>query len=155
MKHSQLSLTKDEGSYALLIGATSAALFTLIPVAAHQLGLLKHLPDPAAKVFASDEITESKTAHPFGIPDSILGLASYGTTLSLAWLSRSHARAKPLLAAKLVADGSVATFNVVRQMVIFRKLCSWCTGTAVCTAVMVYAGRELIWRETSALRSKR
>jgi uncharacterized membrane protein len=142
--------SQDEtGTSSLLIASTAAALCTLLPVAAHQLRLLKHLPDPPCGFFASDEITDSKTAHPFGIPDSLLGLGSYGTTLSLMLLSKSRPTARKLLAAKLLADGAVAGFNVVRQIVLFRKVCFWCCGTALCTGLMVLAGREVIATELS------
>jgi uncharacterized membrane protein len=130
-----------------LIAANSAAILTLIPVAAHQLGVLKHLPDPPGSLFDSDAITESKTAHPFGVPDSLPGIASYGTTLTLAILAREHPTARKLLVAKLIMDGGAAGFNVVRQVVTFRKLCSWCTGTAVCTFAMLYAARNLLTSE--------
>ena len=141
--------SQDEtGTSSLLIASTAAALCTLLPVAAHQLRLLKHLPDPPC-FFASDEITDSKTAHPFGIPDSLLGLGSYGTTLSLMLLSKSRPTARKLLAAKLLVDGAVAGFNVVRQIVLFRKVCFWCCGTALCTSLMVLAGREVIATELS------
>jgi uncharacterized membrane protein len=125
-----------------LIAATSAAILTLLPVAAHQLGALPHLPDPPNPIFASDEITGSKAAHPFGVPDSLPGLASYGTTLALALLAENHPAARKLLKAKLLADGTLATFNLVRQVVVFRKLCSWCTATALCTYGMIYASRK-------------
>ena len=139
-------------SNAPLIAATSAALLTLLPIAAHQLGLLDHLPDPPSWIFDSDKITDSASAHPLGIPDSLLGLGSYGLTLTLVMLAQKNERAKKLLALKLVADGSVAGFNVMKQVVSFRRLCSWCTGTALCTAVMVVAGRRLIGQEGSSLR---
>ena len=42
--------------------ACAVAVLTLVPVAAHQLGLLDHLPDPPSGLFDSDRITESKTA---------------------------------------------------------------------------------------------
>ena len=154
MKNADVSLHRSQRPGALLVGSTCAALVTLLPIAAHQLGLLRHLPDPMGSFFDSDGITESKTAHPLGVPDSLLGLGSYGATLSLVLLSRAYPNARPLLAAKLAADGSVATFNVVRQVVTFRKLCSWCTGTAICTAVMVYAGRKLVHDEAKALRKQ-
>jgi len=127
-----------------LIVATSAALLTLFPVAAHQLNLLPHLPDPPSAIFSSDHITESNAANPFGIPDSLLGLGSYGATLALIFLSQRRPMARKLLAMKLIADGSVASFNVVRQLVSFGKICSWCTGTALCTAAMLFAGRKLL-----------
>lgn len=125
-----------------LVIASSAALVTLLPVAAHQLGALDHLPDPPSEIFASDRITGSSMAHPLGIPDSLLGIASYSATLGLALLAGKHSRARKLLTLKLVADGSLAAFNLIRQIVTFRKLCSWCTATGICTAAMVFAGRR-------------
>jgi hypothetical protein len=67
-------------------------------------------------------------------------------------LAQRDRRGAKLLAAKLVVDGSVAGFNVVKQIMSLRRLCSWCTGTALCTAAMVFAGRDLIRREGLALR---
>jgi len=127
-----------------LLASCCAAVATLIPVAAHQLGILGHLPDPPLSIFASDQITESKAAHPLGVPDGVLGLGSYTATLTLVGLAHAQPKARRLLALKLLGDGSMAGFNVVRQMVAFRKLCSWCIGTALCTAVMLIAGRKLI-----------
>jgi len=132
-----------------LVIATSAALATLVPVVAHQLGLLRHLPDPPGAIFDSDRITASKAARPLGVPDGILGVGSYGATLALVLLARKNPAARKLLALKLVADGSMAGFNVVRQVVSFRKVCSWCTGTAICTAAMVIAGRKIIAEEAA------
>ena len=148
----QGSRQNEQQKDALLVAATSACLLTLVPVAAHQLGVLGHLPDPPGAVFASDEITDSKTAHPFGVPDSLPGLASYATTLTLILMSRSNYRMRRLLALKLVGDGAVAGFNVVRQVVTFGKICSWCTGTAICTAAMVFAGRKIICSEATDFR---
>jgi uncharacterized membrane protein len=136
----------------LLLAANATAILTLLPVAAHQLGCLPHLPDPPGELFDSDRITMSKAAHPLGIPDSLPGLGSYGLTLALAILARRQHGARKLLAMKLVADGGLASFNVVRQVVSFRKLCSWCTATAVCTAVMVYAGRTLIAEQAGRIK---
>ncbi|HZL27857.1 MAG TPA: vitamin K epoxide reductase family protein [Acidobacteriaceae bacterium] len=132
--------------------ATLVALLTLLPVAAHQLGVLAHLPDPPGRIFDSDRITESAMAHPFGVPDSLPGMASYATTLALAVAARNCDAARRVLAIKLVADGCLAGFNVVRQVTRFGKLCSWCMATAVCTAAMVIAGRDVIATEAHALR---
>jgi uncharacterized membrane protein len=126
----------------LLLLATVGALATLVPVAAHQLGLIGHLPDPPGGVFDSDGITGSKAAHPLGVPDGLLGLGSYTVTLTLALLARDSPAARKALRWKLRTDGAAAGFNVVRQVVSFGKICSWCTGTALCTAVMVVAGRR-------------
>ena len=124
------------------IAACGVAMATLVPVLLHQVGAVEHLPDPPGEWFASDEITESKAAHPMGVPDAALGLASYGVTMALLVAVQRHPRVRPLLAAKLAGDAGMAGFNVVRQMVQFGKVCSWCTGTAAATALMVAAGRS-------------
>jgi uncharacterized membrane protein len=127
-----------------MLAACGVALATLMPVALHQCGALGHLPDPPGRIFDSDEITESKMAHPLGVPDSLPGLASYGTTLALILLSSRSRTAKRMLGAKLLLDGGVAGFNATRQVLRFGKLCAWCTGTALATGVMVYAGRAIV-----------
>ena len=124
------------------IAACGVAMTALVPVLLHQVGVVKHLPDPRGEWFASDEITESKAAYPLGIPDAALGLASYGVTMALLVASRKHRAVRPLLAVKLAGDAGMAGFNVVRQVVSFGKVCSWCTGTAVATAVMVVRAKR-------------
>lgn len=128
----------------IALAGCGVALGTLAVVALFQTGAIDSLPDPPGKIFASERITLSKMAHPMGIPDSLLGLGSYGATLTLLLLAEEHAWARRALGAKLVADAGAASFNAVRQVVRFGKLCSWCTGTALATAVMVYGGREAI-----------
>lgn len=135
---------RGEDNQPLLIAASSVALATLVPVALYQLGVISGLPDPPLRVFDSERITQSKTAHPMGIPDGLLGLASFGTTLTLVLLARRNKTAKKLLGVKLGVDASVAAFNTVRQVVEFGKLCSWCTATALSAGVMAYAGRASI-----------
>jgi uncharacterized membrane protein len=130
-----------------LITATSVSLATLIPVSLHQLGIVERLPDPPLAVFDSNAITSSKMAHPFGIPDSLLGIASYGVTLGLAIISPRGAVIRRALAAKLAFDGGLAATNSVRQVIVFRKLCSWCMGTAACTFLSVWMARHFIRRE--------
>jgi len=118
----------------------------LVPVALFQCGALDHLPDPPVWLFASDQITSSKDAHPFGVPDGLLGLASYGTTLALA-LSAPHSRlAGQALGGKLLLDGGLATVNAVKQVARFKRVCSWCMLTAAATLVMVAAGRQYFAR---------
>ena len=130
------------GASNVAIGACGVALATLAVVAAHQVGVVDHLPDPPGAVFGSDEITESKAAHPLGIPDGLLGLMSFGVTMALLVAARKSALARGVLRVKLGVDASVASANVVRQVVSFGKVCSWCTGTAVATGVMVRYGRK-------------
>ncbi len=120
------------------------ALATLTPVALYQTGIIDRLPDPPFRVFNSQKITASEAAHPFGIPDSLLGLASFGTTLALILLARRYPAAKKLLGAKLTLDVSAAAFNASRQIISFGELCSWCTGTALAAAGMAYSGRKIV-----------
>ncbi len=136
----------------IAVAGCCAAVGTLIPVALYQSGLMKHLPDPPGSIFDSERITSSRTAHPFGIPDSYPGLASYATTLGLVLLSGRSVVARRLLGAKLLGDAGLATFNAVRQVVSFGKLCSWCTGTALATAVVVYGGRDAVAETVRTVR---
>jgi uncharacterized membrane protein len=126
------------------VASTVAALTTLVPVAAHQLGLCRHLPDPPLALFDSDRITQSKAAHPLGVPDGLLGLASYSVTLALLMAARRTRTVHPLLKIKLALDASAATGNAVRQVVEFHRLCSWCTATALATVAVVHYGRKSI-----------
>jgi uncharacterized membrane protein len=128
----------------LLIAACCTALATLVPVALYQTGVLDRLPDPPFAVFDSERITSSHAAHPLGIPDGLLGLASFSTTLALALFAERHTKLRKLLGLKLTLDASVAAFNATRQVVSFGKLCSWCTGTAAAAGVMAYSGRDAI-----------
>jgi uncharacterized membrane protein len=139
-------LTAAEGHIALT--ACSVALGTLVVVSCYQTGLIGHLPDPPYRIFASDRITSSKAAHPLGIPDGLLGLASFGVTLGLLVLSRKSATSNRLLGGKLALDAAAAGFNATRQIVSFGKICSWCTGTALATGVMALAGRRTIVAST-------
>lgn len=145
------------GSYALLVGACCTAIATLIPVAMYQTGLLTTLPDPPSRFFDSERIASSKAAHPFGVPDALLGLASFGATLALILVSRNNKLAKNLLGAKLTLDAAAGVFNAGRQVVSFGKLCSCCTGTAISAGVMACAGRDVIshaWRDVTRQRER-
>lgn len=99
-----------------------------------QIGFVRQLPDPPGEVWDSDGIVMSKAAHPFGIPDGALGLASYAVTVGLI------ASGISLVRAKLVCDAGAAGFNVVRQVVTFGKVCSWCMAAAGFTVPMVWFG---------------
>jgi uncharacterized membrane protein len=138
------SITGSRKGDAVLLGACCATIATLIPVALYQSGVLPSLPDPPSPIFDSEKITTSKAAHPLGVPDGLLGLASFGTTLVLILAAKRSPTAKKLLGAKLTMDAAAGAFNAGRQVVSFGKLCSWCTGTAIAAGVMAYAGRDLI-----------
>ena len=138
----------------LALAGCGAALGTLAVVALFQAGAIEALPDPPGAIFASERITLSKMAHPMGIPDSYLGLASYGTTLALLLLAKDQSWARRALGFKLAADAGAASFNAVRQVVRFGRLCSWCTGTALATALMVYGGRRAVAQAVHTARER-
>jgi uncharacterized membrane protein len=130
-----------------LIAATGTSIATLIPVALHQLGAVHHLPDPPLRVFDSDGITGSKMAHPFGIPDSLLGIVSYTVTLALASAKTENQVASRCLAMKVAFDGALAAANTVRQVVKFRRICSWCMGTVGSSLVSLWICRDLLRKQ--------
>lgn len=134
-----------------VVVANVGALTTLAVIAAHQLGAVDHLPDPPAAIFASDLLTESKMAHPLGIPDATLGLASFGATLGLALLAGENAAARRLLAWKLLGDAAFSTIETAQGLRKYGKLCAWCLGTAVCVAGALVAGRGVIADEVKRL----
>lgn len=140
--------------YRFLLASSCAAAATLIPILAHQTGQLAHLIDPPGAIFNSDLITESEAAHPFGVPDAALGLGSYAATIALVCLARKRPRVRTVLAAKLLGDGCLAGFNVVRQIVSFRQICSWCTATALCTAITLIASRRLIAQDLNRITTR-
>lgn len=130
-------------SEAKAITSCGVALGFLAVVTAKQLGIIRRLPDPPGTLWDSDEITGSKTAHPLGIPDGLLGMGSYSATLALLVAAPECKAARRVLPWKLVGDASIAGFNAVRQVVKFGKVCSWCMGTAVATVGVVAFGWKL------------
>ena len=121
----------------------SMAIASLVPVVLVQLHVIDDLPDPPGRIFESKKIVMSKTAHPLGIPDGILGLGSYGITLALLIAANPSRRlTRGALRAKLLLDGTMAARKARGQMKQFGRLCSWCLGTAIATAGMVYFARQ-------------
>ncbi len=80
--------SRDRAASNAAVVATAGAILSLLPVTARQIGLIQHLPDPPGGIFDSDRITTSRMAHPFGVPDALLGLGSYGVTLGLLLAAR-------------------------------------------------------------------
>ena len=128
----------------MAIASCCAAMASLAPVALVQLRIVKDLPDPPGRLFHSKRIVMSKDAYHLGIPDGVLGLASYGVTLALllaAQPERSFVRRA--LRAKLALDATMAIRNVRKQIAEHGCLCSWCMGAAVATAGLVYFARKM------------
>ena len=67
----------------MAVACCCAAMATLAPVALVQLHIMRDLPELPGRLFDSKRVVTSKGAYHFGIPDGLLGLASYGVTLAL------------------------------------------------------------------------
>lgn len=123
----------------LAIAGCTAAIATLVPVALYQSGAIPHLPDPPGSRFDSDRLTTGPGSKPLGIPDSYLGLASYGTTLALLLSQRRTPIMNVARHAKLGLDATMAGTKAAGQLR-KGKYCSWCLGTAAATGAMLWFG---------------
>lgn len=108
-------------------------------IALYQMGVIPHLPEPnlpyldADKVDAADEAYRKLT-----MPDAVLGLQSYSTTLALiAMGGKDRARTHPwipvALAAKALVDAVQAGKLTVDQWTKHRAFCSYCLVAAGAT----------------------
>lgn len=126
---------------ALMLGAASS----MGVIAAYQIGLLKHLPDPPLPFFNADKIDASAQAYRYGsAPDGAWGFLNYGTTLVLATMGGSdRAERAPLLplalAAKVGADAAGAAKLTADQWTKHRAFCGWCLAAAGATFAAVPA----------------
>jgi uncharacterized membrane protein len=129
----------EKSAQAAAMACCGVAIASLVPVTLFQLKAIRKLPDPPGALFASEQITTSKAARPFGIPDGALGIASFGTTLLLLGSDTGNQSIVHKAAqCKVLFDGGMAAANTVRQFLHFKKICSWCMGTVIGTAGMVY-----------------
>ncbi len=128
----------------MAIACCCAAMASLAPVALVQLRIMKDLPDPPGRLFHSKRVVTSKDAYHLGIPDGVLGLASYGVTLALLLAAQPE---RPLvrkaLRVKLALDATMAIRSVRKQIAEHGRICSWCMGAAVATAGLVYFARKM------------
>lgn len=118
---------------------------SLAAVAAYQVGLVRHLPDPPTAVFDSDRVDASGEAYRWGsAPDAALGIASQAVTLVLAAVGEPdrfrRRRWLPLmLAAKTLADAAGALYLTAEQVSRHRKLCFYCLLAATANVATVPA----------------
>ena len=135
----------------MAIACCCVAIGTLVPVVMLQLHAIDDLPDLPGHIFNSRKIVLSKGAFPLGIPDGMLGIGSYAVTILLLVTAKPG---RPLLQAalrgKLLMDGTMAARNTRKQITKFGRVCSWCVGTAIATAGVVYFARKA--READRLR---
>jgi uncharacterized membrane protein len=131
-------------------------------VAAYQMGLVKHLPEPPLGILDADAVDASGEAYQYlKTPDAALGLLSYAATLVLAGMgSRRRAEDRPwiplALAGKVAVDAASAIFLTVEQASKHRRFCSWCllaAGLSVATVPQVVPEARTAWREVLSRRS--
>ena len=82
-----------------ILGLTLFSSAVLAGVALYQTGILKRLPQPHWRAFDTEKVNGSAEAYSIlGVPDGLLGLASYAVTACLAGAgSADRSRVKPLL----------------------------------------------------------
>lgn len=115
-----------------------------------QTGTIRHL---ACPFFGSgcERISSSKTAHPFGVPDAILGVAGYTAMLLVTEFGgRARSRTQPILPILAFCGGTIAfgtsLYLTWRQRAEFHTFCFWClTSAAISTALY-----PLTWPEARA-----
>jgi uncharacterized membrane protein len=118
-------------------GLSTAATAALGVVGLYQFGLLRHVPEPPLRVLDADAVDASGEAYIYlHTPDASIGMASAAATLVLAGMgARDRARSAPwiplLLAAKTAADAVGGVFLTAEQLTKHRRICSWCTVTAI------------------------
>ncbi|MBV7697372.1 vitamin K epoxide reductase family protein [Streptomyces sp. TRM70350] len=117
---------------ALNMGAVTAYAV----VGLYQFGLLKRLPEPPLPGLDAERVDASGEAYTLlRTPDTALGLASAGITLTLTGMgNRRRHRQHPWIvlaaAGKAVADAGMSVVLITEQLTKHRKVCSWCTLAA-------------------------
>ena len=128
----------------MAVACCCAAMATLAPVALVQMHIIRDLPELPGRLFNSKQVVTSEGAYHFGIPDGVLGLASYGVTLALLLAATpERPMVRRLLRGKLAWDATMAIRNVRKQVTEHKRVCSWCIGAAVATAGLVFFGRKV------------
>ena len=113
----------------------SAAALGLVGL--YQFGLLKSVPEPSLPGLDADRVDASGEAYELlRTPDSALGIVSAGVSLVLAGMggARRHEEQPwiPLaLLAKSLIDAAGGLYLTAEQVTKHKRVCSWCTASAV------------------------
>jgi len=114
-------------------------------VAAYQIGLLRHVPEPPLPMLDADAVDASAQAYAkLSTGDAFLGFVSYGGTMLLAAVGASrrhetHPAVPIAMACKAVLDAAQAAKLTRDQWVRHRAFCSWCLIAAASTFMVVPA----------------
>ena len=123
------------------LGAASLGLIGL-----YQTGIIKHLPEPPLPYLDAEKVDASPEAYEWlSTPDAVLGVASFGVTMTLAAMGGpKRARKQPYIPIALAAKTALDVFNAARltrdQWTKHRAFCVWClvaAGTTFATVPFV------------------
>ena len=122
------------------LAAAGMADFALISL--YQLGLVRHLPDPPGRLFASDQVNSSHKAFAMGVPDGTTGALLYAGTLVLAAFGGTRETGRrplwSLLLGGAVAAGVVGALDYLRDMIFKQeRACPYCLMGAALNFAMV------------------
>ena len=133
------STTRAMKNRRVVIGLSLMATGALGIVAAYQIGVLKHVPEPELPLLDADKVDSSAEAfQKLSTPDAFVGMASYGVTMVLAAMggprrARLHPFVPLALAAKVAFDVANAGKLAVDQWTKHKAFCSWCMLAAAAT----------------------
>ena len=125
------------------VGAANMALG-----AARQFGIIRHLPDPPIPGFDSNRVITSPPAFALGIPDAPVALTGLLANIPLAFAGgRERSRTTPwlpiVIAAKAVAEVSVAAWYLVQMRTQVHAWCAYCLfGASISATIAVLSIRE-------------
>ena len=137
-------LRRRRGVVGLALG--SAAVMGLISL--YQTGVIRHLPEPPLPGLDADKVHGSAQRVGPGIPDGLLGLASYATTAALATCGGADRATRrpwlPLaLAAKVSLDATVAAWLTWVEGTKLKVFSLW----SLLAAAMTFGMVPLVWPE--------
>lgn len=123
----------------VIVGLSSLAMASLGVVAAYQVGIIKHIPEPPLPNLDADKVDSSAEAYQqLSSPDAFIGIVSYAVTMMLAAMGgpqrAQHHPFVPLgLAAKIGFDVVGAGKLTVDQWTKHEAFCTWCMLASVAT----------------------
>lgn len=126
-----------------LLGLALTVIGSMGVIALYQMGIIKHMPEPAWPYLDADKVDASEEAYArLATPDAVLGMASYAmTSVLIAMGGKDRARTHPwiplLMAAKIGFDAMQAGKLTVDQWTVHRAFCSWCLLSAGATFAQV------------------
>jgi hypothetical protein len=127
-------------------------------IAAYQIGLTKHVPEPPLPLLDADKVDASGQAYEkLSTGDAFLGFVSYGVTMLLAAMGGSrrhetHPYVPLAMGAKAKVDAVQAAKLTIDQWVRHRAFCSWCLTAAASTFAVIPA---VLPERRAALRTLR